>query len=82
MTWRSGRAYSQDLHNRVLAALDGGLRVREAAPLFRVVISDIFKALERRASTGATTPAARSARQCWPGSLAAARLSRAASSGR
>ena len=31
MTWRTGRAYSQDLRERVLAAVDGGLRVREAA---------------------------------------------------
>lgn len=63
MTWRSGRAYSQDLRERVLAAVDGGLRVREAAPLFRVSISYIYKALERRASTGATTPAARGGAQ-------------------
>lgn len=63
MTWRSGRAYSQDLRERVLAAVDGGLRVREAAPLFRVSISYIYKALERRASTGATAPAARGGAQ-------------------
>jgi transposase len=39
MTWRSGQAYSQDLRERVLAAVADGLRVREAAPLFRVSIS-------------------------------------------
>jgi transposase len=63
MTWRSGRAYSQDLRERVLAAVDGGLRVREAAPLFRVSISYIYKALERRAATGATAPLARGGAQ-------------------
>jgi transposase len=59
MGWRVGQAYSQDLRERVLSAVDGGLRVREAAPLFRVSVSYIYKALERRAATGATTPSAR-----------------------
>lgn len=59
MTWRNGCAYSQDLRDRVLAAVDGGLRVREVAPLFRVSISYIYKALERRAATGETRPCAR-----------------------
>ncbi len=59
MTWRTGQAYSQDLRDRVLAAVDGGLRVREAAPLFRVSVSYIYKALERRAATGETRPSAR-----------------------
>src|SRR4029453_5652510 len=31
---------------------DGGLRVREVAPLFKVSISYVYKALERRAATG------------------------------
>lgn len=59
MAWRSGQAYSQDLRERVLAAVDGGVRVREVAPLFRVSISYIYKALARRAATGATTASAR-----------------------
>lgn len=59
MTWRTGQAYSQDLRDRVLAAVDGGLRVREVALLFRVSISYIYKALERRSSTGQTRPCAR-----------------------
>lgn len=63
MGWRSGQAYSQDLRERVLAAVDGGLRVREAAPLFRVSVSYIYKALERRTATGATTPSARGGAQ-------------------
>ena len=59
MGWRLGQAYSQDLRERVLAAVDGGLRVREAAPLFRVSVSYIYKALERRAATGETSASAR-----------------------
>ena len=59
MRWRPGRAYSQDLRERVLSAVDGGLRVRGSAPLFRVRVSPVSTALERRAATGATAPAAR-----------------------
>ena len=44
-----GVAYSQDLRDRVLAAVDGGLRVYSAAPLFRVSVSYIYKALGRKA---------------------------------
>jgi hypothetical protein len=43
-----GVAYSQDLRDRVLAAVDGGLGVYSAAPLFRVRVSYIYKALGRR----------------------------------
>jgi transposase len=50
-----GVAYSQDLRDRVLAAVDGGLRVYSAAPLFRVSVSYIYKALGRRRSTGDVT---------------------------
>ena len=39
MGWRSGQAYSQDLRNRVLATVDEGRAVREAAPLFKVSIA-------------------------------------------
>ena len=52
MSWQSGQAYSQDLRERVLAAVDAGMAVREAAPLFRVSISYIYKALIRRRITG------------------------------
>jgi transposase len=54
MGWRSGQAYSQDLRERVLAAVDGGMSVREAAALFRVSISYVYKALIRRRHTGET----------------------------
>ena len=36
-----GVAYSQDLRDRVMAAVDGGLSVYAAAPLFRVSVSYI-----------------------------------------
>jgi len=50
--WRRGRSYVLDLRSRVLAAVDGGMAVREAAPLFRVSVSYIYKALIRRRATG------------------------------
>ena len=31
MGWRSGQSYSQDLRDRVLSAVDGGMAVRQAA---------------------------------------------------
>lgn len=52
MGWRSGQSYSQDLRDRVLAAVDGGMAVRQAAPLFKVSIAYIYKALIRRRLTG------------------------------
>ena len=52
MSWQSGQAYSQDLRERILAAVDGGMAVRVAAPLFRVSISYIYKVLIRRRLTG------------------------------
>jgi len=48
-------AYSQYLRDRVMAAVDGGLRVYAAAPLFRVSVSYIYKALGRRRATGDVT---------------------------
>ena len=56
MAWRSGQAYSQDLRDRVLAAVDEGRAVREVAPLFRVSVSYVYKALGRRAATGDVAP--------------------------
>jgi transposase len=54
MGWRSGQAYSQDLRERILAAVDAGMSVREAATLFRASISCLYKALIRRRRTGET----------------------------
>jgi len=52
MGWRSGQSYSQDLRDRVLGAVDGGMAVREAASTFQVSIAYIYKALIRRRLTG------------------------------
>ncbi len=52
MTWRRGQAYSQDLRDRVLGAVDSGMPVRAAAARFKVTPSYIYKALMRRRTTG------------------------------
>lgn len=64
MSWRQGQAYSQDLRERVLAAVDRGTPVYEAAPLYQVSVSYIYKALARRRQTGET--AARPQRSHMP----------------
>ena len=50
-----GRAYSQDLRERVMAAVDSGTGAYFAASLFRVSVSYIYKALGRRERTGETS---------------------------
>jgi len=52
MVWCRGRSYSADLRARVLAAVDGGMAVRVVAPVFRVSVSYVYKALIRRRRTG------------------------------
>ncbi|HSA67040.1 MAG TPA: IS630 family transposase [Methyloceanibacter sp.] len=47
--------YSQDLRERVMSVVDDGTAVRVVAPLFRVSVSYIYKALGRRRATGETT---------------------------
>ncbi|WP_446652559.1 IS630 transposase-related protein [Blastomonas sp.] len=54
MGWRSGQSYSQDLRDRVIGAVDGGMAVREAAAVFKVSIAYIYKALIRRRLAGDT----------------------------
>jgi transposase len=56
MSWRSGQSYSQDLRDRVLAAVDGGMAVRRAAATFGVSPSYIYKAMIRRRLTGDSGP--------------------------
>ena len=56
MSWRSGQSYSQDLRDRVLAAVDGGMAVRRAAAMFGVSPSYIYKAMIRRRLTGDSGP--------------------------
>jgi transposase len=55
MGWISGQAYSEDLREKVLAAVDRGGRVYEVAPLFGVSVSYIYKALARRQRDGIAT---------------------------
>jgi transposase len=50
-----GKPYSQDLRERVIAAVDGGVGAYAAASLFRVSVSYIYKVLGRRQTTGETT---------------------------
>ena len=62
MAWRSGQSYSEDLRERVLASVDGGMGAYEAAPLFRVSVSYIYKALGRRRASGEVTAKPRQGR--------------------
>jgi transposase len=55
MLWQRGKAYSQDLRERVLAAADDGELVGHIAVLLRVSVSYVSKVLSRRRSTGQTT---------------------------
>lgn len=50
-----GRAYSQDLRERVMAAVDSGTGAYAAASVFRVSVSYIYKVLGRREKTGETS---------------------------
>ena len=52
MGWNRGRAYSQDLRDRVLAASDRGLSSRTVAARFAVSASYVVKARQRRDRTG------------------------------
>lgn len=52
MAWRHGQAYGADLRARVLAALDTGATVREAANRFAVSPSYAAKVRLRREATG------------------------------
>ena len=56
MSWRRGQRYSQDLRERVLGAVDGGMTAYAAAEVFRVSVSYIYKALTRRRQTGDSGP--------------------------
>jgi transposase len=55
MLWRRGKAYSQDLRERVFAAADDGELVGQIATLLRVSVSYVSKVLSRRRLTGQTT---------------------------
>ena len=55
MLYQQGKAYSQDLRERVFVASDEGEQVGEIAELLRVSVSYVSKALKRRRTTGETT---------------------------
>jgi Transposase len=50
-----GKAYSQDLRERVMAAVESGTGAYAAASIFQVSVSYIYKALGRRRATGETS---------------------------
>ncbi len=50
------KPYSNDLRERVLAAVEGGLSRRRAAAQFRVAPSTVVNWLERARQTGSVTP--------------------------
>jgi transposase len=54
MLWQRGKAYSQDLRERVFAAADAGTRVGQIAAMLQVSVAYVSKALSRRARTGET----------------------------
>jgi transposase len=55
MLWHRGKAYSQDLRERVFAAADEGEPVGRIATLLRVSVSYVSKVLSRRHLTGEET---------------------------
>ena len=55
MLWQRGKAYSQDLRERVLAAADDGEPVGQVAARLRVSASYVSKVLSRRQRSGQTT---------------------------
>ena len=54
MLWQRGKAYSQDLRERVFAAADDGEPVGRIATMLRVSVSYVSKVLSRRRLTGQT----------------------------
>jgi transposase len=54
MLWHRGKAYGQDLRERVFAAADEGVPVTAIAEMLFVSISYVSKALSRRRLTGET----------------------------
>lgn len=55
MSWRRGKAYSQDLRERGVAAVDGGMAVATTAALFTVSVCYLHQVRRRRRWTGETT---------------------------
>lgn len=55
MPWQHGRAYAQDLRERVFAASDAGLPVGRIAAMLFVSVFYVSKVLGRRRKTGEIT---------------------------
>ena len=55
MAWQRGKAYSQDLRDRVFASADEGEPVGRIATTLRVSVAYVSKALTRRRMTGQIT---------------------------
>jgi transposase len=55
MLYQRGKAYSQDLRERVFAASDGGMRVGQIAAMLLVSVSYVSKVLSRRRLSGERT---------------------------
>jgi transposase len=55
MLWERGKAYSQDLRERVFTAWDAGLRVGEIPEQLLVSVSYVSKVLGRERRTGERT---------------------------
>ena len=60
-----GAAYSQDLRERVIGAVESGLGAYEVAPLLRVSVSYIYKALGRRRARQRRAPRGVDHLQSW-----------------
>ncbi len=56
--WSGVRAYSTDLRERVLAAVDRGMRLDDVAATFGVSVPTIKRYLRRRRETGGVEPKA------------------------
>jgi putative transposase len=54
-----GRAYSQDLRSRIVAAVEGGMSRNAAAKQFSVSVSCVVKLMQRFRRVGTLAPAAR-----------------------
>jgi transposase len=50
------RAYSTDLRERVVAAVDGGMTQQQAAVRFEVSVNSVGRHLARRRATGSVAP--------------------------
>lgn len=55
MLWTRGKAYPQELRERVLVAFDEGCRVGQIALRFKVSVSYVSKVIGRREKSGETT---------------------------